>query len=100
MPRNDEWVTRLLEDPSYRQRELGNASRLELVFSVLAVFFAFTAVWGFTSDRLATEWLSADAFGGLSVLCFAACMAVAANGGIRKRFIALVSALEARAIRD
>ena len=96
MPKKDEWMTRLIEDPSHRQRELGNASRLEWLFSFLAGLFAIAAIWGFTSSEPATEWLRPDAIGGLAVLCFAACMAIAANGGIRKRFIALVSAFEAR----
>lgn len=96
MSTNDEWMTRLLEDPVHRQRELRNASRLEIVFSFLALLFAFTAIWGFTSNAPAFEWLRADAVGGIAVLCFASCMAIAANGGIRKRFIALVSTFEAR----
>lgn len=97
--KNDEWMTRLIEDPSHRQRELGNASRLEAVFSFLAVLFAVTAIWGFTSSASVTEWLRPDAIGGLAVLCFAACMAIAANGGIRKRFIALVIAFDAQTHR-
>ncbi len=100
MSKNDEWMTRLMENPSQRQREFGNASRLEALFSVLAVLFAVTAIWGFTSSASASEWLRPDAIGGLAVLCFAACMAIAANGGIRKRFIALVSAFDARARRE
>lgn len=31
---------------------------------------------------------------GLAVLCFSACMAIAAGGGIRKRFIALAAELD------
>lgn len=96
MSKNDQWMTRLIEDPSHRQRELGNASRIEALFSFLAVLFAVAAIWGFTSSAPAFEWLRPDAIGGLAVLCFAACMAIAANGGIRKRFIALVSAFDAR----
>ena len=97
MSSKDEWVTRLIEDPSYRQRELGNASQLEMVFSFLAFLFAVAAIWGFTSGRSVAGWLRPDAFGGLGVLCFSACMAIAANGGIRRRFIVLVSAFELRA---
>jgi succinate dehydrogenase/fumarate reductase cytochrome b subunit len=89
-------MKRLIEDPSHRQREFGNASRIEMIFSFLAVLFAVTAIWGFTSSASATEWLSPNSIGGIAVLCFAACMAIAANGGIRKRFIALVSAFDTR----
>ena len=96
MTKNDEWMTRLIEDPSWRQRELSNASRLEALFSFLAVLFAVAAIWGFTSSASPTAWVRPDAVGGLAVLCFAACMAIAANGGIRKRFIGLVSAFDAR----
>lgn len=96
MSTNDPWMTRLIEDPSYRQSELSNASRLETSFSLLALVFAIAAIWGFTSSGPAFEWLRPDAAGGIAVLCFAACIAIAANGGIRKRFIALVTALDAR----
>lgn len=99
MAKQQEWMTRLIDDPSYRQRELGSASRLEALVSFLAVLFAVTAIWGFTSSESVTEWLSAQAIGGIAVLCFAACMAIAANGGIRKRFIALVTAFAERTSR-
>lgn len=97
MSSHDEWMTRLIEDPSYRRRELGNASRLEMVFSCFAFLFAVAAIWGFTSDRPVAGWLRPDSIGGLSVLCFSACMAIAASGGIRRRFIGLVNAFELRA---
>lgn len=96
MSTNDEWMTRMIEDPLHRQREFGSAARLEALFSLLAVIFAVAAIWGFTSSASPSEWLRPDAIGGIAVLCFAACMAIAANGGIRKRFIALVSAFDAR----
>jgi hypothetical protein len=99
MTKSDDWTTRIIDDPAYRQREFVSASRLEAVFALLATLFAFTAVWGFTSSGSASVWMRPDAIGGMSVLCFTACMAVAANGGIRKRFIALVNAFDARARR-
>lgn len=93
----DDWMSRIVGDPAQREREFISASRLEIIFSSLAVILAAVAIWGFTSDAVVGGWVASESIGGVAVLCFAACMAIAANGGIRKRFISLVSTFEARA---
>ena len=36
MTKSDDWTTRIIDDPAYRQREFVSASRLEAVFALLA----------------------------------------------------------------
>jgi hypothetical protein len=88
-------MARVVADAAERDREFRKARTMELAFSSIAAAWAVLAVWGFT-NATSVGGIASQTLGGLAVLCFSACMAIAAGGGIRKRFIALVTELDAQ----
>lgn len=93
---SDEWTARIVRDPAQREREFRRAARIETVFSAAAAGFVFLAVWGFTTSAPFFGVLESGRAGGMALLCYTGCMAIAAGGGIKKRLISLVSELETR----
>ena len=63
------------------------------MFSVIAVALATLTVWGFTAGTM-LGGIRSETIGGIAVLSFSACMALAAGGGIKKRLITLVTELD------
>jgi hypothetical protein len=95
--RSDEWTVRIVREPIRRERELRRAAVTETVFSLFAAVLAIVSVWAFTAEELTPfAGIRPTTIGGVAVLCFSACMAIAAGGGIRKRLISLVNELESR----
>ena len=88
-----EWMARVVADASQRDREFKKAANTEAIFSLIAVVLAALAVWGFTAGT-SLGGVRSESIGGIAVLSFSACMALAAGGGIKKRLIALVTELD------
>ena len=93
--KRDDWMARVVGDAAHRDREFREASITELAFFVIAAAWAILAVWGLTAGTTVVG-VASTTVGGLAVLCFSASMAVAASGGIKKRFIALVREFDGR----
>jgi hypothetical protein len=95
-PMPDGWSTSIVLDPRFRARQLRLARVTEAVFSLVGAGFMFAAVWGFTNPGSALRGIDRQAAAGIALLCFNGCMMIAAAGGIRRRLISLVAALEPR----
>lgn len=91
----ERFIIRIIHEPEHRQPEYHTATIIETVFSLLAAALAILAVWGFTADT-AAGGIHSHTIGGLAILCFCSCMAIAAGSGIKKKFITLVCELEPR----
>ena len=92
----DEWTARIVADPTERHNEFRRASITEMIFGLLAAGFAIVAVCGFLAGAPVLGVIEPATVGGIAAVCFTACMAIAAGGGIKKHLISLVTALEAR----
>lgn len=91
--KRSDWMARVVADPGQRDREFRKAANTETVFSLIAVALAAVTVWGFTAGT-SLGGIRSESIGGIAVLSFSACMAVAAGGGIKKRFITLMTELD------
>jgi hypothetical protein len=89
----DRWTARIVDDPAFRQTELRRAGVVEGVCALLAAALAIVAVWGHTAGNVTVGGIAAATIGGLATLSFAAAMAIAAGGGIRRRLIFVTVAL-------
>ena len=87
------WMARVVIERSQRDREFRKAANTETVFSLIAVALAALAVWGLTAGT-SLGGIRSETIGGIAVLSFSACMALAAGGGIKKRLITLVTELD------
>ena len=95
-PMADEWTEKMVQDPAARTREFRLARVTETVFSLLGTGCMFVAVWGFTAHRPALGGVDQYSLAGMALLCFNGCMMIAASGGIRRRLICLVQAIDTR----
>ncbi len=89
----DQWTTRVVDDPAFRQTELLRANVVEWVGALLAAVLAIVGVWGYTAGNVTVGGIAAATIGGVATLSFAGAMAIAASGGIRRRLIFLAVAL-------
>ena len=89
----DRWTARVVDDPAFRQAELRRARVVESAGALLAAALAIVGVWGYTAGTVSVGGIAAATIGGLATLSFAGAMAIAANGGIRRRLIFMAVAL-------